>query len=785
MPAANANTVDNSAIYASRDIINKKLVENLSMYGNLEPPGHSWRTYNAGSKSRYQFSAANYLRMAVASRECGYTDNRWISEAYVKKWDVQLRSDAKFVELEYWHNEKDKQGYKGELKKFYNVTDVLNKEVDPKEFKVNQPDDIEYAVDLLKAGGSGIVAKNANVQTVFNAAKGLAKLHGADEFTATLTGQLVLKQSHLEMDYTKQPLFDEKQLARLEHNPKIIFSAMRSAQKELYKMQYALEQDLKKDLERAKNERDLKEHIKNGGNSRKEPFKDLTVKFLWSEAEIKDFSGQPYEENTELKGEKAYEFLAQLNAADKEAFDRKLLGGGYEKTKIELTYKDYEHGEMRIDLGDLELKNKSSIAEALSNRLNAYRQHLLDDPSAAQMYLHSHPEETLEKMREDCQHDIAECNKLLEEFKQEEMHYLAVHPEVAEINARKANTFKYKCPAAQLGKIRDGVVLQAAPAEKYPGATDLHSQSIPDDHVIFESAISPDSEWMEKLRKEGIEPILTQEAIKAITNLEKNLKLEVKDYGSVLAPSTEPRVETYKGVQAAVMFGREKVNDAKMAKDALIDKRFHRQSMHQKEITLSFGDRQSLPIRYEMGTGEFQKLEPVEEAMDCRSKNKIPLHGYEGAEKDAAEVMKGLVELTKIYGIYHHAEVMENLRWKEDVHLPTLVECKAEVAQEKPKTRALNTKQYAYYEELAAQDLRNKTPEDIQRSMIKAMQEDGLKPVKIHNIAMVNPDFKQELLPIMGKTKAVEANKEQLTAKEKLQEKMAGQTRQKAICMSV
>ena len=186
------DTIDNSAIYANRDELNKKLVENLSMYGNLEPPGFGWRAYNAGSKSHYQFSAANYLRMAVASRELGYKDTRWISEAYIKKWDIELKPEAKAVEMEYWHNDKDGKGFKGELRKFYNVSDVTNREVEPQEMKVNQPDDIEYAVDLLRIGGSGISHKNADAMTVFNAAKGLAKLHGADEITAALTGQLLL-----------------------------------------------------------------------------------------------------------------------------------------------------------------------------------------------------------------------------------------------------------------------------------------------------------------------------------------------------------------------------------------------------------------------------------------------------------------------------------------------------------------------------------------------------------------------------------------------------------------
>ena len=56
------------AVYARRDEVAKVLIENLRTYGNLEPTGSYDRPYNGGTKTNYQFSCANYLRMEAASR---------------------------------------------------------------------------------------------------------------------------------------------------------------------------------------------------------------------------------------------------------------------------------------------------------------------------------------------------------------------------------------------------------------------------------------------------------------------------------------------------------------------------------------------------------------------------------------------------------------------------------------------------------------------------------------------------------------------------------------------
>jgi len=66
--------------------------------------------------------------------------------------------------------------------------------------------------------------------------------------------------------------------------------------------------------------------------------------------------------------------------------------------------------------------------------------------------------------------------------------------------------------------------------------------------------------------------------------------------------------------------------------------------------------------------------------------------------------------------------------------------------------------------------------------MVKEMQHDGLKPLKMTNIAKTNADFKTELLPQFSKGKVTELTKEK-TAKEKMQERIAKQAKQKALAV--
>ena len=99
-------------------------------------------------------------------------------------------------------------------------------------------------------------------------------------------------------------------------------------------------------------------------------FKDLAVKFAWSEDDfgIKD--------NTILKGEEAYEFLDKLVKKDTEQNkiqERKLNGENIDglyfyKTKFTINYKSHNSEIIHVDIGDLEFGGKAKVSEAIEFR---------------------------------------------------------------------------------------------------------------------------------------------------------------------------------------------------------------------------------------------------------------------------------------------------------------------------------------------------------------------------------------------------------------------------------
>ena len=270
--------MSNKEVFDSRDEVNKTLVESLSRYGNLEPPGIVGRPYNDGSKSKYQFSAANYLRIMAVQRQKEYKDPRWISETFLEKHGLSVREDAVPVGIEYWKGIDQGKEYKGELKKFYNVAELLDNEVQPKLVQGDREEDFAYAVDLLKASGAHANYKYTAEQ-IFEATEKFARKKGADEFSAPLTAQILLKTSQLSYDYTKHPLFTQEQLERLDKNPKILFHAEKKAQQLMAGMLYQQEEQLKHMADRIHQEENLKKSLEEQKKISREPFKDLHVEY--------------------------------------------------------------------------------------------------------------------------------------------------------------------------------------------------------------------------------------------------------------------------------------------------------------------------------------------------------------------------------------------------------------------------------------------------------------------------------------------------------------------------
>ena len=151
----------------------------------------------------------------------------------------------------------------------------------------------------------------------------------------------------------------------------------------------------------------LTELENNSTKKREKPlFRGLVVTFDYSE---KDF-GIP--ENTTFRGEEAYKFIKKLMEADieqnkiqemkKAGMDVK--GSYYEKTYVYITYRDYETGRIRIDLGDLEFGGKEKVSDGLEYRLKSFPQNLIDEKEFWAKGREKTPEEIAETGRDMLNH---------------------------------------------------------------------------------------------------------------------------------------------------------------------------------------------------------------------------------------------------------------------------------------------------------------------------------------------------------------------------------------------
>ena len=163
------------------------------------------------------------------------------------------------------------------------------------------------------------------------------------------------------------------------------------------------------------------------------PFEDLEVIFHWTEGRLRDKEGTPYinDADIRLRGERAYEFLANLNAMDKELAPNM----GYQKTSLTVRYKKINFKD-RADLGDPAFGDAKSVAAALEKWINAGNQYYLKHPDILQKDTGAKAA-GFAAMMEKIQKESAEIQGTLGELQQEENRYLAKHPEWKAINEKE------------------------------------------------------------------------------------------------------------------------------------------------------------------------------------------------------------------------------------------------------------------------------------------------------------------------------------------------------------
>ena len=698
--------MSNEKVFESRDIVNKIIVDNLHDYGNIEPPALYGRPYNEGTRTKYQFSAANYLRIAAAQRENRYQDLRWLSDQAVADKKFTLKDNAKSVDIEYWEGIDDGQSYEGHLRKFYNAADIVEMDGTEKIVHGNEEFDVEYALDLLQANGIDMDGNGNFNQQAFSAIKEYASKQGADEFAAPLTSQLFFKTSHLSHDYAAYPLYTAAQMSKLAENPKILFHAMKKAQEIVKSMQMNQDRELKNMAEKIQIEQN-------------QPFKDLSIDFFWSERYLKDAQGQEYKEEQHLQGGAAYQFLVQLNAADKEQFNSKLQGiGNYDKTKLAIRYGNYDHGEMRIDLGDLELSNKTLIADALVVRFNEYRNYLMTNDQAMNAHISfqksNGKEVTREQVIKECEQENAQCEKAMQEFANEEKRYLEKYPAFKQINEQTADAFLYYCKETDFDKVPNNMVLTAHKAAAY-------------DDLIFESAVSND----EIKGDIPVKVAFSKEEQVAMENLEK-LSIKIENYGTVMEPLEFSTTQVYQGKQAVQRFVYEKNYEVSTVRSMNYEQKIIRHP--QQQMTFSYDGKEFYKLKYEIGSGTFNQTIPS--GFPIYNEEKNPIN---------KELQQAIYTQMKYQGIYRD-HGLHDLKRRNQIKLPDIEVVRAKVMEDKPDIRAASSKQFSYYAELATLDFKTDTPVKVMNAMLQEMKQDGLSGQKIANIIKTNKNFDMTML---------------------------------------
>lgn len=120
---------------------------------------------------------------------------------------------------------------------------------------------------------------------------------------------------------------------------------------------------------------------------------------------------------------------------------------------------------------DLELSNKTLIADALVVRFNEYRNYLMTNDRAMNAHIgfqRSQGEEvTREQIIAECEKENMQCEKT-QQFAKEEKWYLEKNPKLKQINEQKADTFLYYCKEQNFSNVPNNMVFMYK-AEKVRG----------------------------------------------------------------------------------------------------------------------------------------------------------------------------------------------------------------------------------------------------------------------------------------------------------------------------
>ena len=727
-------------IFENRREVAKRLLASLRKNGRLGRANYfSTRPYCDGEK-KYRFSMANYLRLAAMNHH--YTDlhdPRWYTKEDISSNGWTLKEYARPEQLEVWSKSPD--GTKVcELMDFYHVTDMPDMERLPE-----KETSLKECLTDLRAKSVLEVSDKISILDGLQVVRDYARKNGANELAAVMASQMWLTESGFRANpKVQQGLYSEELLNAIEKHPDILFTAAHQAQKVLNK----LEREPKRELAPVKDE----------------PFADLSVIYYWCETDIKSPVGEIYPEDTIFTGKAAYEFLVQYNSLDKRSFDEKNSENrGYHKSGIEFRYKDYDHGEMRIDLGDLELGGKTSIADALIYRLDMYRQNLLGDPALAKRHWTENQQEgrnegSYEDFLERVKKESADFRSTMEAFRQEEISYLANHPELEATNKEQANTFLYTVKAEYVDKLPYGIVMEKVsdsvpeghllkennfavrdyiatyPANPIPfqnlkersAQANLTTESV----VTFSSGWHP-SDIAHRLERDHLPPVWV-----LVSPKEQELFRQLDDFHLNITHSApcgingHERSLDYQGYSALRKLNEELGNEEKEVRSA-VEQRFSMRG-EQMELALSCKEEQLFRATYESGKQELLALINEQNGIlpDDLRESVVTISKYLPYDSRPTELLQ------RVHTIWENFPTMEESRENY------IKDCKADL-DIKDTYRAAN-----YYSIVTLLNPEVQSAEDFSKCMVEEMVKDGITPGRMNKIveqSRVHGELKEKI----------------------------------------
>lgn len=262
---------------------------------------------------------------------------------------------------------------------------------------------------------------NRNIINVFG-----TKEYAKEELVAELCAVFTQANLNIKLEgehFNNHSSYLESWIKVLENNPNELYRAASEAEKaadRIYNNYLEREKQLIKELDN-----ELKNLDK--PNSKKIPlFRGLVIDFGYSEKNL------GIEEDTILRGIDAYKFLEKLNEEDKkqnlkqkyideeEKKGNRVPGAYYYKTKLDIQYKDYYTGKIRIDLGDLEFGGKEKVSDALEYRLKSWPYALMERKYEFARLEKMTPEEIVEEAQKIIEH----IDKIMKPFRKQESLYL-------------------------------------------------------------------------------------------------------------------------------------------------------------------------------------------------------------------------------------------------------------------------------------------------------------------------------------------------------------------------